>query len=450
LSATVLFKLASLGVLLVLSGFFSASESSLFSLGRMERYRVLRKDEPLSLRLIHGLLQRPRRLLVSLLVGSHCANILIAVLGASLTADALAAWLPPGPGGAVLRNTLPVAATVFLGILFLGEIVPKALALRHPQGFARFASVPLHLFSWLVSPVRAALWSVSNGLVRLPLGSSPDSTPPMTEREFRNLVDLSKEGGALWASEQRFIHNIFDFGETRVSELMTPRTDMVCLQAGTPLPEVMAAIELHHFSRVPVYEQDKDDIVGVLYCKDLLNEPARRDRTEPWSLRAVVRKPYFVPRTKKANDLFREFRANRIHMAICVDEYGGVAGLVTMEDLLEDLFGEILDEYDPEAPRVRQLDEHTLIIPARMPIEDFNRRTGAGLPEEEYDTMGGMVFDRFGRLPSPGARVSYRGYVFTVEKMLGTRIVELRVQRDTGQEESAPPSEAGAPEEGKA
>ena len=462
MSQTVLFKIVSLCFLLVLSGFFSGSETSLFSLGRIERYRIRREDEPLPLRLIHDLLRRPRRLLISLLIGSQCVNIMIAALAASLTvdavssltadavssltadavssltADAVSSGLPPQPGSLLFWKTLAATAFVFPLLLLMGEIIPKTLALRYPQGVARFAAIPLYLFSRLVAPFRYLLWHLSNGIVRLFLGSSPSSTPPITEREFRTLVDQSKEGGALWASEHRFIHNIFDFGETRVSELMTPRTDMVCLQTGQSFQDVMAAIEEHHFSRIPVYEKDKDDIVGILYSKDLLNEARQPDGDQAWSLRSVLRTPYFIPGPKKANDLFREFRANRIHMAICVDEYGGVAGLVTMEDLLEDLFGEILDEYDPEEPRVRQLDDHTLIIPARMPIEDFNRRLDAGLPEDEYDTMGGMVFDLFGKLPTPGTKVSYMHYTFTVEKMMGTRIVELRVQREPGEDEDEP------------
>ena len=155
-------------------------------------------------------------------------------------------------------------------------------------------------------------------------------------------------------------------------------------------------------------------------------------------MRALLRKPYFIPQTKKASDLFREFRIDRIHLAIVVDEYGGVAGLVTMEDLLEEIFGEILDDYDPEEAQPRQLDENTMIIPGMMPIEDFNRFAAAELPEEEYDTMGGLVFGLFGKLPSPGAKVSFMAFTFVVEEMEGTRILELRVERRPPEGEPRP------------
>jgi putative hemolysin len=443
LSADILLKIFFLFLLLLLSGFFSGSETSLFSLGRIERYRLRHEDETLAVRWIHELLGRPRRLLITILIGNECVNITISALSASLTEEAFSAW-------GVVWKTLATTALIYPLVLVLGEITPKTVAIRYPQGFARLAVFPLYLFSRLVSPLRYLLWQLSNGIVRVVLGRSPDGDPALTEREFRSLVDLSREGGALWASEHRFIHNIFDFGETRVSELMTPRTDMVCLQTGRSFQEVMEVIRENLFSRIPVYEKDKDDIVGILYSKDLLNDLLKTDRPEGWSLRGRLRTPYFIPQTKKADDLFREFRSNRIHMAIVVDEYGGVAGLVTMEDLLVDLFGEILDEYDPEEPRVRQVDEHTVILPGRMSIEDFNQRFHASLPEEEYDTMAGMVFDLFGKLPSPGAKVSYMHYTFTVEKMLGTRIVELCVHRDPGVGEAAKkvPEVPGAPQDG--
>jgi CBS domain containing-hemolysin-like protein len=183
-----------------------------------------------------------------------------------------------------------------------------------------------------------------------------------------------------------------------------------------------------------------------------LGLPAEVAEGKDWDLRSLLRKPHFIPQTKNASDLFREFRFNRVHLAIVVDEYGGVAGLVTMEDLLEELFGEIQDEYDAEEPQPRELDENTIIIPARMPIEEFNLRVGAELPEEEYDTMGGLVFGLFGRLPTPKAKVSYMLYTFTVEKMAGTSIQELKIEwqpeavaRPEAEEAaSGPPTEDGS------
>jgi len=449
LSALILTKALVLLALLLCSGFFSGSETSFFSLGRLERFFIPNGKESLTPRWIHLLLQHPRRLLVSILIGNECIVIAASAVSASLTVDVFQGGpIAFGEVGLLLK-TLVATAFVFPLILILGETMPRALALRNPQRVARISVVPLRIFARVVAPVRWILEGLANRIVRLVLRRPLVSETPMSEKEFRSLVDMSREGGELWESEHQFIHNIFEFGEARVSELMSPRTDMVCLRLDQARTEVLKAIEEHHFSRIPVYDKDKDDVVGVLYPKDILQESLEPTRQEAWNLKSILRRPFFVPQTKKASDLFREFRSNRIHMAIVVDEYGGGAGLVTMEDLLEDLFGEILDEYDFEEPSVRQVDENTLIIPARMSIEDFNRQLETELPKDEYDTMGGLVFDLFGRLPTPGAKVSYMHFTFVLEKMLGTRMLEIRVQKHPDQEDASQAGNGTLPAETK-
>jgi putative hemolysin len=429
LSGIIIIKISFLVVLLLCSGFFSSSETSIFSLGRFERYRIRDEKKTFVSRCLQELLERPRRLIVTILIGNELVNITISALSASLLDNVFFTWTPWFSTDPILLKTVIATAVCFPLLLVAGEITPKTMALYNPRRAARFAAVPLRLFYSLIAPVRWVLASLSNGIVRLFFGESPAVDGPITEEEFRYLVDKGDEDGFLWEAEREFIHNIFDFGETRVSEVMTPRTDMFCLQADQSLEEILKVIEEQHFSRIPVYEEDKDDITGILYLKDLLGLTTDPEKLKDGNLRAFLRKPYFIPQTKKASDLFREFRLNRIHLAIVVDEYGGVAGLATMEDLLEELFGEILDDYDPEEPQARKLDENTMIIPGMMPIEDFNRFAEAELSEEEYDTMGGLVFGLFGKLPSPGAKVSLMAYTFAVEEMEGTRILELRVER---------------------
>ena len=441
MSGIIITKISLLVLLLLCSGFFSSSETSIFSLGRLERYRIREEKKTFISRCLLELLERPRRLIVTILIGNELVNITISSLSASLVDDAFFTWTPPASIDPVLLKTAIATAVCFPLLLVFGEIAPKTIALYNPRRAARFAAVPLRLFYSLIAPVRWVLASLSNGIVRLLLGESPPVDAPITEEEFRYLVDRGDEDGFLWEAEREFIHNIFDFGETPVSEVMTPRTDMFCLQGGQSLEEILKVIEEEHYSRIPVFEEDKDDITGILYCKDLLGLTGHPEKRRDWNLRAFLRKPYFIPQTKKASDLFREFRFNRIHLAIVVDEYGGVAGLVTMEDLLEEIFGEILDDYDPEEPQPRKLDENTMIIPGMMTIEDFNRFAWADLPEEEYDTMGGLVFGLFGKLPSQGAEVSFMHYTFGVEKMEGTRILELRVERHP--EDTAPPESEG-------
>ncbi len=446
MSTLVVTKILFLLLLLLFSGFFSGSEVSLFSLGRVERVRLQEEGTGLVARCLRDLVQDPRRLLITIMIGNEVVNITISALAASFTDDLFSAWWHLDVSDRVLLKTLGATALCTPLLLILGEMTPKTLALLHPRRFASGVAVPLRLFYGAVGPLRWFLAGLADRIVGLVFGEGEPGEPPISEEEFRSLVDLGRKEGVLWESEHEFIHNIFDFGETRVAEVMTPRTEMFCVQVDQELEEILAALERQPYSRIPVYEKDKDDIVGLLYCKDLLeivSDPQRRAR---FNLRALLRKPYFIPQSKKASDLFREFRINRIHLAIVVDEYGGVAGLVTMEDLLEELFGEILDEYDPDEPGVRRLDPKTMIIPARMSVEEFNRRTGAGIPEEEYDTMGGLVFDLFGRLPAPGAKVSYMHYTFTVEKMVGTRILELRVEGELDREPADDGSPGGRPD----
>ncbi len=409
----------------------------MFSLGRIERYRIRENKQTLGARLIQSLLQRPKRLIITILIGNELINIIISALTASFTEDifALSGWAQASDW--VLLKTLVATAICLPLLLIFGEITPKTLALRNPLRFSLFVAIPLSLFYRVVTPLRWLLDGLTGVIVRLFLGEQPAREDPITEREFRTLVDLSKRGGVLWESEHEFIHNIFDFGETRVSEIMTPRTDMFCIQSDQSLEEILQDIEQLHYSRIPVYKKDKDDIIGILYSKDLLQIGLDFGRQKEWNLEAILRQPYFIPQTKMASDLFREFRSSRIHLAIVVDEYGGVAGLVTMEDLLEDLFGEILDEYDPEEPQARHVDKNTIIIPAGMSIEDFNKFLDVQFSEDEHDTMGGLIFDLFGKLPAPGSKISFMHYTFTVEKMLGTRILELKVQGQGGESEAS-------------
>ena len=427
MSTVILTKICLLFFLIICSGVFSGSETSIFSLGRIERFRIREEEDTQIPRALHYLLQRPQRLIITLLIGNNLINICVSALVASFAGDMFTAtgWLQ-GPAWVLLKALATTLICLPLLLIF-AEIIPKTAAMLNPLGFARFVAVPIKFFYHIVTPVRWFLAGLAKSIARIVLGELTQSEEVITEHEFRSLVDLSKKGGVLWESEHEFIHNIFDFGETRVSEVMTPRTDMFVIHITQPLSEILKAIEEHHFSRMPVYDKDKDDIVGILYSKDLLQLDLARQNE--WNIEAILRVPYYIPQTKMASDLFREFRSNRIHQAIVVDEYGGVAGLVTMEDLLEELFGEILDEYDPEEPEMRQVDKNTIIIPAKMSIEEFNKRLDVSLPEEEYDTMGGLVFDLFGKLPSPGAKISFMHYTFTVNKMLGTRILELQVQQ---------------------
>jgi CBS domain containing-hemolysin-like protein len=250
----------------------------------------------------------------------------------------------------------------------------------------------------------------------------------MTEDEIRRIVDVAESEEVIEEQEREMIHSVFEFGDTVVRNVMTPRPDMIVVQAGTPVRAAMDLALDHGFSRIPVYEDEPDNIVGVVYAKDLFRA-LRADDEDGKTVRDVVREPYFVPETMKVADLLRNMQQKHMHMAIVADEYGDVAGLVTLEDLLEEIVGEITDEYDVEESPILQLADGWL-VQGKTPIWELNERVGADLPEdEEWQTVGGLVSMALGRIPEPGDEVVFHGFSFRVEKVQRRRIGAVFVRR---------------------
>jgi len=248
------------------------------------------------------------------------------------------------------------------------------------------------------------------------------------EEDLRTLVDMGERDGIFDPSERELIQNVFEFGDMIASKVMTPRADVFSLPENMPFNEVLQHVTEKHFSRIPIYEGDKDNIIGILYANDLI--PYKKPGSKPpEELARLARTPYFVPETKKADELFREFRSKKIHMAIVVDEFGGIAGLVTMEDLLEELFGEIIDEDEVGEALYDILEDGSYLVSARLPIEKFNEITGSDFQDEQSDTIGGLVFNRFGKLPVQGESIEIEGYRFQVKNVMGTKIEQIEVRR---------------------
>jgi CBS domain containing-hemolysin-like protein len=250
-------------------------------------------------------------------------------------------------------------------------------------------------------------------------------------------VDVAEEEEEIEEEERELIHSVFEFGDTVVREVMVPRPDMVTVRADASLDEAMETILKAGYSRVPIYEGDTDNIVGVLYAKDLLKRI--HESKEGAKVSELGRPPIFVPEQKKVAELLREMQSRRIHMAIVVDEYGGTAGLVTIEDLIEEIVGEIVDEYDQEEPLVEPIDENTIRVDAKMPIDEVNELLGADLPHDEWDTVGGLVFGLTGRVPAVGEKVRYDSLEFVTERVTGRRIQKVVITKG--------PAEADASEE---
>jgi putative hemolysin len=407
-------ELASLGVLVLLSALLTGAEAAYFSLGRARLKRLAEEQGPEDSPLV-PLLTRPHELLVTLLVGITLVNIAASALAATMAAKLF------GPAGlAVAIGAMTVLLVVF------GEVLPMTLAVEHPERYSAWVSRPVAWLSALLWPVRAILNGLTAVTLRFVGSSLKQGEPEISEAELRTLVDVGAREGVVDRTEREMIHKVFELEDTLVREVMVPRPDMFCLDVATPPAEILPLLRDQLHSRVPVFEETVDQIVGVLYTKDLL--PYLRGLPGDFDLRSRLHPPYFVPESKRADALLREFQAKKLHLAIVVDEYGGTAGLVTLEDLLEELVGEIRDEFDEEERLIQKVDAATYRVSGKLPIDELNTATGLNLPNESFDTVGGWVLDLFGRVPHRGEKAQTDEVSVAVEKVQRTRVVEVLVK----------------------
>ncbi|MBI3912135.1 MAG: HlyC/CorC family transporter [Armatimonadetes bacterium] len=347
---------------------------------------------------------------------------------------------PMDPAKDVLLPGLPAVVIGLLIavpiVLLFGQTIPKAWATRAPERAVLLWLPLIRGFTLAMAPVVLLLGGMARVFARA-AGAQPNiaTRAAHTEEEIKFLVEGSAEEGVLEEEEKEMIHSIFEFTETVARQVMVPRTSMKCLPADATVDQAVDLILREGHSRIPIYEETVDRIIGVIHAKDLL--PYLREGKGDTPVRALMREPFFVPEGKKIDELLREFRAAHTQMAIVVDEFGGTSGLVTLEDVLEEIVGEIQDEYDVEEAPVQPVDEHTAIVDARLSISDVNEALGLSLPEEEYDTLGGLVFGLFGRMPAVGEQVSLNGVDFVVERTDGHRLLKIRVVRHHPEHEEA-------------
>jgi putative hemolysin len=406
-------ELAGLGTLLLCSALLTGAEAAFFSLGRA-RLRKLALEAGKEPGPLTPLLGRPHELLVTLLVGITLVNIAASALAASVAQQLF--------GSRGLAVAIP--AMIFLLTVF-GEVLPMTVAVEHPRRFSGAVSRPVAWLSVLLAPIRIALGGFTALTLRLVGSERRPGEPEISEEELRTLVDVGAREGIVERTEREMIHKVFELEDTLVRTVMVPRPDMFCLDVTTPPAELLDRLREQLHSRVPVFEQSVDQIIGVLYTKDLL--PHLRGLPPGFDLRAHLHPPYFVPESKRADALLREFQAKKIHLAIVVDEYGGTAGLVTLEDLLEELVGEIRDEFDEEERLIQRIDPTTFRVSGKLPIDELNAAAGLHISNEAFDTVGGWVLDLFGRVPHKGEKKAWGDVKVSVEKVQRTRVVEVLV-----------------------
>jgi len=308
------------------------------------------------------------------------------------------------------------------------EAMSKTFAVLHSDRVAiGLAPVVFWLARILRGPTRALI-AFAN--ILLP-GKGLREGPFVSEEEIRSMAEVGSQEGAIEEEEKEMIHSIFEFGDTVVREVMTPQPDVVAVDVSGSLDEVLDLVVRHGYSRIPVYKEDLDEVVGIVYAKDVLRE--LHSGTDGRTLRDIARRAYFVPESKKVADLLREMQREKVHVAIVVDEYGSVAGIITLEDLLEEIVGEIADEYDREEPQVEPAGDGRFRVNARLPVDELNELLEAELPNEEWDTVGGLMMGILGRLPTQGEQVEFEGFRFTAERVQGRRISKIMVERLPGE-----------------
>lgn len=408
-------------VLLVLSAFFSGSETAFFSLTRAQLENFKNASRPRD-KQIYKLMTSSRQLLITIVVANTMVNITIASLAALLTIKVSLAF---GLNQKLIIVLDVLVVTVV--ILILGEIVPKVVAVREAESFSRRAVYPISFLFYLFYPLSYSLAKFTRFL-QSRTGLS-EKMILMTEEELKTLAEVGEEHGTLQKDEKEMIHSIFEFGHTTVKEVMVPRTDMVCVESSITLSRLMQLVKKKLHSRIPVYKEKIDNIIGILYVKDLLPY-LNKSKRETIDLQKLVRPAYFVPEQKKIDELLREFQEEHIHMALVVDEYGGISGLITLEDIIEEIVGEIQDEYDRELPPFKKIDENTYIIDGRMTLEEIQQSLNISLPAVEgVETISGFILNLLGSLPQEKETVKFQDYQFTVEKINRNRILKVRLEK---------------------
>ncbi|HTH70595.1 MAG TPA: hemolysin family protein [Candidatus Saccharimonadales bacterium] len=326
-----------------------------------------------------------------------------------------------------------VAALSLVAVLF-GLFVPRSIGRKHAKQVLLLMVFPLELITWVTRPLVAVLFFLTR-VVTAPFGADPNEGTLISEEDIKAVIETGEEQGVLDVQERDMLHSVFALGDKQVHEVMVPRTDIVAIDVNTPPQEVLESVVSAGHSRIPVYEGSSDQIIGVLYVKDLFRRLARGEKDV--TVRPFLRPAQFVPETKKVDELLREMQRAKVHIAIVVDEYGGTAGLVTIEDLVEEIVGEIRDEYDVERELVLPVSEHEAVMDARVPFSEVQETFGIDSPEgvDEFDTLGGFVTHELGRLPKVGETVKSNGVKFVVESIDGRRVGRVRVIREPARTE---------------
>ncbi|MBN1773217.1 MAG: HlyC/CorC family transporter [Deltaproteobacteria bacterium] len=410
------------GILLLLlaSAFFSSAETALTALSEA-RIRQLQDEHPSLRKHFQRWLDRPARMMATLLVGNNIINVAASVFGARIAHRYLGSWADAAAVGIMT-----------LLLLSFGEVAPKVFAKRAAPYWGVKVIRWVCLFDWLLRPLSLLFSGLGRATVRGAEAAGVGTEgATVTETEIEHMIDLGERDGVLEKQHGDMLRSVLEFEDTTVKEIMVPRTEMVVVSIAAPLADVLRMVNESRHSRFPVYRDRLDNVVGTLHVKDLLRHVGEVTTCQTFDWTEHVRpKPLFVPETQKISDLLREMQTRRLHLAVVVDEFGGTAGLVTLEDVLEEIVGEIQDEYDAEEPLIQEDADGHLLADARVPLWDLGQHLHTEFPEDnDYGTLGGFVTHELGRLPERGAQFEWRGYGFTVREADARRVRRVEIRR---------------------
>ena len=403
--------LAILGLLFLLSFFFSASETALFSLSKLDK-RKLKEQSPHLSKWIFEHLEKPRKTLATVLIGNLFVNSLAT---ATVTLIVLKTFGSSGLG---------VWMTVFtIFLIVFCEMFPKILAVQARIKVALFVSLPLKFFAILFAPFRILMRFATDRILSFLVHEKIEQSDMISEKELKVLVKIGEEEGVLGGQERHMIQKLLDLGERPVKDIMTPRTDLVGLDIDEPSEKHEELIRKYHFSRLPIFQGSLDHILGVVESQNYLLQEPRLD------VKQVMRESLFVPESKRIDDLLETFRIKNERFAVCVDEFGGTAGVVTQEDILEEIFGEFYDEYSKVENPIRRLGEDLYLVEGKVSLQEFNEFFSAHLAAEEATTLGGYLFEKMGVVPVKGAALNTEPFDFVIQDMVRQRIHQVTVRR---------------------
>ena len=420
-------------ICVILSAFFSSSEVALISMTRA-KVRTLDNENRVGSHALVALKESPEHLLTTILIGNNIVNI-----GAASIATAIAIKMFGDVGVGIATGLVTII------ILIFGEIGPKIYATRASDTFALTVAPIILFLSKLLSPV---IWLMERVSPKLGIGKD-SAEPAVTEDEIKEWIDVGKEDGTIEQDEQDMLYSVLEFGDTTAREIMTPRVNVILMDEAISCEEAIRIFNETGFSRIPVFHEQIDNITGILNVKDVFS--AMVSRRKDSTIREIMYDPMFVPESKKIDDLLKELRVHRVQMAIVIDEYSSFVGIITVEDILEELVGDILDEYDKEEPGVQELAPGVHAVDAQTWVEDINDTMDLGLPtEESYETIGGLIIDRLGHLPQhPGEKVEIdNGRVtLVVMQMHGRRIVKVKIVNHAAHKNGWKATDDGVPQE---